>query len=392
MQSVNQTCPGISQGQSTFYVNNPEIAPPPLAGDTIATQLAEAAEGVDLLGLGEKQERPKEELLPGFPATGNTGSTKPPSDNVNLLDPTPPPSGNGGTFSFLGDLGQPSPAPMAAAGQQEKIPDLFGLPQADIAAPLLDMPRVTSSPNLKQDDNNFDPFGNLTGLSGSMSNHNLKTAPMRTMGGNQTQPPVPPTKQSNQAPDPFAGLGGIGSQQPARSNPAPQQQMGPNYSRSFFSEKPAAANCTGPRAPGPGAGMKPKADFGDLLGGFNPTAKDTNQGKTIGQMKKADLVKTMDPDEAKILDWKEGKSRNIRTLLCSLHKVIFSGTRWTECGMHQLVSPGDVKKMYRKACLAVHPDKQTGTENENLSKLIFMELNEAWSEFDNDPSQQNMFS
>ena len=46
---------------------------------------------------------------------------------------------------------------------------------------------------------------------------------------------------------------------------------------------------------------------------------------------------------------------------------------------------------YRKACLAVHPDKQMGTENENLSKLIFMELNEAWSEFENDPNQQNMF-
>ena len=45
----------------------------------------------------------------------------------------------------------------------------------------------------------------------------------------------------------------------------------------------------------------------------------------------------------------------------------------------------------RKACLAVHPDKQMGTENENLSKLIFMELNEAWSEFENDPNQQNMF-
>ena len=50
--------------------------------------------------------------------------------------------------------------------------------------------------------------------------------------------------------------------------------------------------------------------------------------------------------------------------------------------MHQLVTPADVKKMYRKACLAVHPDKQVGTENEELSKLIFMELNDAWSDFD----------
>ena len=402
MRSVNLNCSGIAQGQSTFYVNNPEIAPP-LAADTVATDVAEATVSVDLLGLGGvKQEKPEEELLPGFPSTTDTSSPKPPADGLNLLDPTPPPTGKSGTFSFLGDLGQPAPAPPPAqtVPQTDKISDLFGLPQADIAAPLLDMPRVTSSPNLKQDGNNFDPFSNLTGLSGSMSNHNLKTAPstapMRSMGGSQIRPPGPQAKQMNQTPvDPFAGLGGIGSQQPpTRPNPAPQpqQQMGPNYSRSFFSEKPAAPAPAGPRPAGPGPGVKPKADFGDLLGGFNPTAKDVNQGKTIGQMKKADLVKTMDPDEAKILDWKEGKSRNIRTLLCSLHKVIFPGTRWTECGMHQLVSAADVKKMYRKACLAIHPDKQTGTENENFSKLIFMELNEAWSEFDNDPSQQNMFS
>ena len=401
MRSVNQTCSGLTQGQSTFYVNNPEIAPPPLA-DTVATEIAEATLSVDLLGLGGgKQEKAEEELLPGFPSatTRDMASPKPPAAaSVNLLDPTPPATGNSGTFSFLEDLGQPAPAPppAQAAPQQDKISDLFGLPQADIAAPLLDMPRVTSSPNLKQESNTFDPFSNLTGLSGSMSNHNLKTAPstapMRNMGGSQMRPPGPQPKQATV--DPFAGLGGLGSQQPPKPNPTPQpqQQMGPNYSRSFFSEKPAAPAPAGPRSAGPGAGVKPKADFGDLLGGFNPTAKDVNQGKTIGQMKKADLVKTMDPDEAKILDWKEGKSRNIRTLLCSLHKVIFPGTRWTECGMHQLVSAADVKKMYRKACLAVHPDKQTGTENENFSKLIFMELNEAWSEFDNDPSQQNMFS
>ena len=108
-------------------------------------------------------------------------------------------------------------------------------------------------------------------------------------------------------------------------------------------------------------------------------------------MKKTELVKSMDPDEAKIYDWREGKDRNIRSLLCSLHKIIWQGARWTDCGMHQLVSSADVKKMYRKACLAVHPDKQMGTDNENFSKLIFMELNEAWSEFENDPSQQKMF-
>ena len=44
----------------------------------------------------------------------------------------------------------------------------------------------------------------------------------------------------------------------------------------------------------------------------------------------------------------------------------------------QLVTHNDVKKMYRKACLAVHPDKQMGSDNENISKLIFTELNDAY--------------
>ena len=71
-----------------------------------------------------------------------------------------------------------------------------------------------------------------------------------------------------------------------------------------------------------------------------------------------------------------------RLLQLTVEMVHFFPSRWTKCGMHQLVTPADVKKMYRKACLAVHPDKQVGTENEELSKLIFMELNDAWSDFD----------
>lgn len=53
----------------------------------------------------------------------------------------------------------------------------------------------------------------------------------------------------------------------------------------------------------------------------------------------------------------EGKKNNIRALLCSMHTVLWADAKWQKCEMHQLVSPADVKKTYRKACLAVHPDK-----------------------------------
>jgi cyclin G-associated kinase len=76
------------------------------------------------------------------------------------------------------------------------------------------------------------------------------------------------------------------------------------------------------------------------------------------------------------MEWTEGKQRNIRALLCSLHTVLWEGgsVKWQEVGMHQLVSHADVKKMYRKACLAVHPDKQVNELLLSL-KIYFLLIN-----------------
>lgn len=43
--------------------------------------------------------------------------------------------------------------------------------------------------------------------------------------------------------------------------------------------------------------------------------------------------------------------------MCSMHTYLWAEAKWTKCEMHQLVSVADVKRAYRKACLAVHPDK-----------------------------------
>lgn len=64
-----------------------------------------------------------------------------------------------------------------------------------------------------------------------------------------------------------------------------------------------------------------------------------------------------DPIRLKISEWSESKEKNIRALLCSMNDVIWEGCNWSKVSMHQLLTAGDVKKMYRKACLAVHPDK-----------------------------------
>ena len=59
-----------------------------------------------------------------------------------------------------------------------------------------------------------------------------------------------------------------------------------------------------------------------------------------------------------VLEWTQGKEKNIRALLCSLNKVLWDEEkRWQQVGMHDLVTADQVKKVYRKAVLSVHPDK-----------------------------------
>ncbi|XP_064605296.1 cyclin-G-associated kinase-like [Liolophura sinensis] len=133
-------------------------------------------------------------------------------------------------------------------------------------------------------------------------------------------------------------------------------------------------------------GPKPKVSedaFEDLLGSTKFTGKKSNEPKTIGAMRKADICQDMDPDKLKVSEWIQGKERNIRALLGSLSVVLWEGeTRWKDVGMHALVTPDQVKRAYRKAVLCVHPDKLTGSPHEKIAKLIFMELNDAWAEFE----------
>ncbi|XP_045108422.1 cyclin-G-associated kinase-like isoform X2 [Portunus trituberculatus] len=198
----------------------------------------------------------------------------------------------------------------------------------------------------------------------------------------QQPPPRPPYTPSPQ-PQFQTPTGKTPTGTPHHQMKSPSQ---PNYGRANFD----AGN---KNSGGAGKGRVGEDAFGDLLGsqGFSFSSGKDAGPRTMAQMKKVEMAKNMDPEKLKVMEWTEGKKKNIRALICSLHTIIWDGCKWNECGMHQLVQANDVKKMYRKACLAVHPDKCTGTEHESLAKLIFMELNDAYSEFENDPSQQQMF-
>ncbi|KRY54065.1 Cyclin-G-associated kinase [Trichinella britovi] len=125
--------------------------------------------------------------------------------------------------------------------------------------------------------------------------------------------------------------------------------------------------------------------FEDLLTsqGFTAASSSAKTLQSLASMRRDQENLLLTEDEIKIRSWIEGKDRNIRGLLCSLHTVLWQGNeKWEEIGMAELVTAAQVKKYYRKACLAVHPDKLVGTAHEQLAKLIFMELNDAWSEFE----------
>lgn len=90
--------------------------------------------------------------------------------------------------------------------------------------------------------------------------------------------------------------------------------------------------------------------------------------------------------EAKIMTWSTingNEKRNVRSLLSSMHTVVWEGCRWKPIGLGDLLDPRQVKQQYRKAMLIVHTDK---TPHEPvyvrfIAKRCFEAINEAYEEF-----------
>ncbi|CAH8649058.1 unnamed protein product [Heterobilharzia americana] len=116
---------------------------------------------------------------------------------------------------------------------------------------------------------------------------------------------------------------------------------------------------------------------------------DDKQPKTVNQIRREKMAKTTDPEQMKVFDWAEGKDRNLRALLCSLPTILWDGVRWNHVGMADLITRDQVKRQYRNAARAVHPDKWMGTPYENMARLVFVELNDAMAEFDKDGNNSN---
>uniref|UniRef100_A0A8C1BH66 Cyclin G associated kinase n=1 Tax=Cyprinus carpio carpio TaxID=630221 RepID=A0A8C1BH66_CYPCA len=319
------------------------------------------------------------------------------SDSASSGFKAPPPASNSSLFN-LNKLASETPKMTSSASQ----PDLLGGWEnwtTGGTSTTSNMTTAASKPTSasgvssfsKAKSQSFDPFADLANLGSTLpgsastgfSGSGLKMAP--SAGG-----PKNSGQQWQQAPRPSSGPSK--PWMPPSSAPRPQTQHSkPATQPTKSNYKPSFSVISGREERGiraPGFGPKPKVkedDFEDLLStqGFG-SKTDKKMPRTIAEMRRQELSRDMDPLKLQILDWIEGKERNIRALLSTLHTVLWEGeTRWRPVNMADLVTPDQVKKVYRKAVLVVHPDKATGQPYEQYAKMIFMELSDAWSEFEN---------
>ncbi|XP_068399726.1 cyclin-G-associated kinase isoform X2 [Eschrichtius robustus] len=302
-----------------------------------------------------------------------------------------PPLARGTDFLHLGDL-PAEPSKMTASTSH---PDLLGgwdaWAEAPAPAPAAEGPFVSPGgqpappgpPASQTKSQSQDPFADLGDLSSGLQGSPAAPAP-----GGFGPKTVPPPKASGswQMSRPPAQ----GTPWPPQAKPTPRAsvQPRPNYTSSF--SVIGSREERGVRAPG--FGPKPRVsenDFEDLLSnqGFSSRA-DRKGPRTIAEMRRQDQARDSDPLKLKLLDWTEGKERNIRALLSTLHTALWDDERrWTPVGMADLVTPAQVKKHYRRAVLVVHPDKARGQPYEQYARMIFMELNDAWAEFESQGSR-----
>ncbi|EMD40300.1 hypothetical protein CERSUDRAFT_110907 [Gelatoporia subvermispora B] len=110
--------------------------------------------------------------------------------------------------------------------------------------------------------------------------------------------------------------------------------------------------------------------------------REANQAAEAEDLAKHELKDTV---EAKLTAWKSGKETNIRALIASLDTVLWPELGWQKVGMHELVTPSQVKIRYTKAIAKLHPDKlnvnNTTLEQRMIANGVFGSLSEAWNAF-----------
>ncbi|TFY66926.1 hypothetical protein EVG20_g4179 [Dentipellis fragilis] len=140
-----------------------------------------------------------------------------------------------------------------------------------------------------------------------------------------------------------------------------------------------------PAAPKPAAPAKVKRPIKRVP---TPPSEALNRLKKANQEAEAEdqaRYELKDSVDAKLNAWKGGKETNLRALIASLDTVLWPELGWQKVGLHEVVTPNQVKIRYTKAIAKLHPDKlntkNTTVEQRMIANGVFGSLNDAWNAF-----------
>lgn len=91
------------------------------------------------------------------------------------------------------------------------------------------------------------------------------------------------------------------------------------------------------------------------------------------------------PLDAWALDTSKGTWRDVRTLLGTMHDVVWEGSTWTRQDLGDLMmNSAKVKKARQRAILLAHPDKHKDANGARRyrAERIFEAINESWKKYE----------
>ncbi|KAI8871191.1 hypothetical protein GQ42DRAFT_162174 [Ramicandelaber brevisporus] len=156
------------------------------------------------------------------------------------------------------------------------------------------------------------------------------------------------------------------------------------------SAKPKA---TPPPKPPSSTKPKPESVLAALSGSANDGDDLAASSKRVAEMREQEIKAQKEDDErhemrddveSRVLAWRKGKETNLRALISSADRVLWAECAWKPVGLHELITPAQVKKAYMKAIVKVHPDRLSQdetVEHRMIAALVFAALNEAWDSF-----------
>lgn len=115
---------------------------------------------------------------------------------------------------------------------------------------------------------------------------------------------------------------------------------------------------------------------------------EKNQRDIQAQKEQEERHRIAETLDIEIKRWAAGKEGNLRALLSTLQYVLWPECGWQPVSLTDLITGANVKKVYRKATLCIHPDKvqQKGAtlQQKYIAEKVFDLLKEAWNKFNSE--------